>query len=226
VQKSIMKPILGIILVLLIVAVHYLRKADYIPSSEMIFDFLRTHSILAPFLFIALYSTMPSLFIPTLPLNIGAGFLWGPIYGSIYSIIGSAIGSAMGFLISRYIARDYFENRFDFKPWKWILNAVDKNGWKTVAFTRINPIFPSPVLCYLFGITSIPFLEYLWATVVFIIPASVALAAFGDSVKEFVLVGDAKGIAVGIIISVIALLILFGIRPMVKGFVSNREDVS
>ena len=223
-SRSIVKPILGIILVLLIAAAFYLRREGYIPSSEIIFDFLESHSILAPFLFMLLYSVMPSLFLPTLPLNIGAGFLWGPLWGSIYSVIGSSIGSALSFFISRYIARDYFENRFNFTAWKWILGAVDKNGWKMVAFTRINPIFPSPVLSYLFGITSIPFLEYLWATAVFIIPASVALAAFGSSIKEFVVIGDIRGITLGIAITIIALLVLFGLRPMIRALAPRKED--
>jgi len=222
-KKSIIKPILGIILVLLVIAVFYLRKKDYIPSSEIIFNFLKSHSILAPLLFILLYSIMPSLFMPTLPLNIGAGFLWGPFWGSIYSIIGSTIGSAPGFLISRYIAGDYFKYRFNFKAWNYILDKVDKNSWKVVAFTRITPIFPSTVLSYLFGITAIPFLEYLWATFIFMLPICIAFSVLGSSIREFVLIGNLKGIIAGIIIAIVALFILFGLKPIIKNLLPKNE---
>lgn len=225
-KKIAVKPMLGVILALLIAGAFYLRNEGHIPSSETVFDFLASHTIAAPLVFILLYSIMPSLFLPTLPLNIGAGFLWGAFWGSFYSVIGFAAGSAVAFLISRYIAGDYFRNRFNFKAWKWILRAVDKNGWKTVAFTRVNPIFPSAVLSYLFGITAIRFWEYLWATVVFIIPASIAMAAFGSSIKEFTVIGNLKGIATGITITVVALAVLFGLRPIIKRLAPKREDFS
>ena len=214
-RKNIVRIVIIIIVLLLIVIAFYLRKRGYI-SSEVIFNFFELHSILAPLLFIILYSIMQSLFIPTIPLNIGAGFLWGPFWGAVYTIVGFTIGSTLAFSIARYIGGDYFKNRLNFKAWRWILDKVDKNGWKVVAFTRINPIFPAPILSYLFGVTSIRFFEYIWSTFVFILPPCIALAAFGSSIKEFVFVGSIKGFITGIVIAVVATFILFALKPIVK----------
>ena len=62
----------------LVIGAYLLRRAGYI-SPEQVMGFLQAHSTLAPVLFIALYAVLPSLMLPTLPLAIGAGFLWGPL---------------------------------------------------------------------------------------------------------------------------------------------------
>ena len=198
-----------------ILAAFFLRKAGYI-SAEGIFAFLKDHRLLAPVLFIAIYSILPSLFFPSLPLTIGAGFLWGPLWGVVFSITGATIGCSIAFLISRYLAADYFRNKLNYSGWRWLLKQVDKNGWKVVAFTRINPIFPSTLISYLFGVTSIPFLKYLWSTFVFMFPPCIAFVAFGGSIREFVLVGDLKGIAVSMLIALFAFLLLFLLKPLIK----------
>ena len=48
---------------------------------QTLFEFLNTHPKLAPAAFIAVYVMMTLLLLPTLPLNLGAGFLWGPYWG-------------------------------------------------------------------------------------------------------------------------------------------------
>lgn len=204
---------IGIVMLILILATFYLRKSGYI-SSENIFSFIEKQRGLTPILFVILYSIMPSLFLPTLPLNIGAGFLWGPLWGSVFSIVGATIGSSIAFLIGRYIAGDYFTRRLNFTPWKWLLKRVDKDGWKVVAFTRVNPVFPTTLLNYLFGVTSISFLEYLWSTSVFLLPPTIIFVAFGSSIREFVLIGNLTAIISGILIAVLAMLILFGLKPL------------
>jgi uncharacterized membrane protein YdjX (TVP38/TMEM64 family) len=216
------KVIIGAMMVTLILVAFFLRRTGYI-SPEAIFDFLEKHRTIAPVLFIILYSIMPSLFLPTLPLMIGSGFLWGPFWGLVFSIVGSTSGASLAFLISRYIGKDYFANRLDFPAWGWITKQVDKYGWQTVAFTRINPIFPATILNYLFGVTSIPFLEYLWATFVFMLPPSIAFVAFGSSIREFVLLGNIKGITIGILIAASAIFILFALNRLLKKVLPENE---
>lgn len=212
---------LGLTTAILILAAFFLRRAGYF-SPETILAFLEKHGILAPIFFILIYSILPSLFLPTLPLNIGSGFLWGPFWGVVFSIVGSTLGASLPFLIARYLAGDSVTKRVDSYTWKWLLSQVDKNGWKVVAFTRINPVFPSTLLSYLFGLTSISFVEYLWSTFVFMLPPCIAFVAFGSAIRDFVLVGNIQGIEVGIIIAILALLSLFGLKPIIKKILPEK----
>jgi uncharacterized membrane protein YdjX (TVP38/TMEM64 family) len=214
---------LGIVMLALILAAFYLRKAGYI-SPESVMGFLEEHRTLAPVLFILVYAILPSLLLPTLPMSIGAGFLWGPLWGTVLSVIGATTGFTISFLVSRYIAGDYFRTKFDFVIWKWLMEHVEKSGWKVVAFTRINPIFPATVCSYLFGVTSVRFVDYVWATFVFIIPPCIAITSFGSSLGEFVLTGDMKGIVTGLVIASLALLLMFALRPLAKKLLPEKEE--
>lgn len=117
-RQSTVRLMLGILMIILILTAFYLRKAGYI-SPEGLFRFLEKHRIIAPGLFIIICSIAPSLFLPTFPVTIGAGFLWGPFWGSIFSIIGATIGASIAFLISRYLSGNFFKK----DPITWLGNG-------------------------------------------------------------------------------------------------------
>jgi uncharacterized membrane protein YdjX (TVP38/TMEM64 family)/Fe-S oxidoreductase len=205
----------GLIVIFLIFLTAHLRKEGYI-STDGILQFLQKHKVAAPLFFILIYSIGPSLFIPSLPLTIGAGFLWGHFWGVIFSITGATTGASVAFLVSRYLVANTIKERFGYDKWKWLKEKVDRHGWKAVAFARLLPVLPFPVLNYLFGVTPIPFLHYLWSTFVFMLPACIAYVAFGSSMGELMLKGNIKGLIIGIIVASVALLLPFALKPLVK----------
>jgi uncharacterized membrane protein YdjX (TVP38/TMEM64 family)/Fe-S oxidoreductase len=217
------KILVGLLVILLIVLTTYLRGKGYI-STDAVLNFIQQYKVAAPMLFIFFYSIAPSLFIPSLPLTLGAGFLWGPLWGVIFSITGATSGAAVAFLISRYLMADTIKRRFGYDKWKWLREKVERHGWKAVAFARLLPVLPFPVLNYMFGVTPIPFVHYLWASFVFMLPACIAYVAFGSSMGEMILKGNLNGLVIGIIIASIAMLLPFALKPLVKKVSSPKDD--
>ena len=217
------KIVLGLLVILLIVLTTYLRRKGYI-STDAILSFIQKYKVAAPLLFIFIYAIGPSLFIPSLPLTLGAGFLWGPFWGVVFSITGATVGSSVAFLISRYLMADTIKRRFGYDKWTWLEERVEKHGWKAVAFARLLPVLPFPVLNYMFGVTPIPFLHYLWATFIFMLPACIAYVAFGSSMGELILKGNLEGLVIGIIVASIAMLLPFVLKPLVKKVSSPKDD--
>lgn len=217
------KIMLGLLVIFLIVLTTYLRKEGYI-STGAILDFIQQYKVAAPLLFILFYATGPSLFIPSLPLTLGAGFLWGPFWGVVFSITGATSGASVAFLISRYLMADTIKRRFGYDKWKWLKEKVERHGWKAVAFARLLPVLPFPVLNYMFGVTPIPFIHYLWASFVFMLPACIAYVAFGSSMGELILKGSLKGLVIGIIVASVAMLLPFILRPLVKKVSSSKDN--
>jgi uncharacterized membrane protein YdjX (TVP38/TMEM64 family) len=215
--------ILGITVIVAIIIATYLRKSGYI-SPESLLEFIKQYKILSPALFILIYAIGPSIFIPSLPLTLGAGFLWGPFWGVVFSITGATLGASIPFLLARYIFGNTIRERFGYARWEWLKEKVDYHGWKAVAFTRIVPIFPYPILNYLFGITPIPFLHYLWSTFVFMLPACIAYVAFGSSTGELILKGNIKGVIFGIVIATIAMLLPFVFKPFIKKVFPEKSE--
>lgn len=216
------KLLLGTTVILLIFITTYLRREGYI-STEGILNLIKKYKVIAPLLFILIYAIGPSLFIPSLPLTLGAGFLWGPFWGVIFSITGATTGSSIAFLISRYVMADTIKRRFGYEKWQWLKEKVEKHGWKAVAFARLLPVLPFPVLNYMFGVTPISFLHYLWATFVFMLPACIAYVAFGSSMGELILKGNIKGLIIGILIASVAFLLPFALKPLVRKVSSQKN---
>lgn len=217
------KLFLFLLLFMAIIIVTSLRQKGYI-SAERLFEFIKTHKVLAPALFILFYSIGPSLFIPSLPLTIGAGFLWGPVWGVIFSITGATIGAFIPFLLSRYFFGDFIKERFGYSRWLWLKEKVERHGWKAVAFARLLPVLPFPVLNYLFGITPIRAIHYLWSTFLFMLPACIAYVVFGSSMEELIFKGNIKGLITGILVVSLIMLLPFIIKPLFKKFGFQNGD--
>ena len=144
----------ALLLTCMIVAVIFLNHNGLL-SPETIFRYLKEHQIIAPFIFISIYVILTITMLPTLPFNLGAGFLWGAWIGMAYSVIAASIGAILAFLISRHLLSDSLNKRFNHKIWLWLQNEIEKKDWKIVAFTRINPIFPFGLTNYFYYSTII-----------------------------------------------------------------------
>ena len=175
--------IYGLILIIAVAAVIYLNHQGVF-SVKLAIAYLQEHEVAAPFIFIALYVVMVVCLLPTLPLNLGAGFLWGTLWGTSYSAVGASVGALACFLISRYLIRDFLNDKFTHSAWVWMQKEVKEKDWKLVAFTRSNPIFPFGLTNYFFGVTKIPLSRYLFGTTVFTIPLSLIVSAIGASMHD------------------------------------------
>jgi uncharacterized membrane protein YdjX (TVP38/TMEM64 family) len=137
---------------------------------------------------------MSILLLPTLPLNILAGVLWGALLGGIYSLVAVSISATIAFILTRYLVHEYIQKYFTHKYWKWIMNNTNKSGWKIVAFTRVNPIFPTSLLNYFYGLTSIKYSHYILASVIFLLPLILAFSYLGSSIGNAVVNDEVNNI--------------------------------
>lgn len=202
---------LGITLAMGTAAVYVLQHHGYV-TPENIMSLLRAHPFLAPIVFLAIYVLSVMCFIPTLPLNLGAGLIWGPYWGGLLTVLGATAGAVGAFLAARYLAADYLNAWFSNRIWSWLRGEVLKKGWKMVVFVRINPIFPFGPASYLFGLTSINFRHYLLTTMLSVVPLSVTFAAVGHSLGSIVLEGDAGALFTDILVVSLAATTLAFLR--------------
>ena len=110
--------------------------------------------VMAPLLFIGIYAISTVLFLPGAVLTIAGGVLFGPIWGTFYSLTGATIGAAVAFLIARYLASDLVSRKIG-GTLKQLVEGVEAEGWRFVAFVRLVPLFPFNLLNYTLGLTRI-----------------------------------------------------------------------
>jgi uncharacterized membrane protein YdjX (TVP38/TMEM64 family) len=189
-------------LLAVVTAGWYLRKHDILDPS-IVFGLLERHPVLGPATFVGLYSVGVLTALPTIPFNLAAGFLWGPLTGGVLSALGTTLGSIGAFLMTRSFFGCPLAERFDNKLIAEIQDEFKAKGWKIVAFMRLNPVFPTGPLNYILSLTSIGTLTYIWATFAFLLPPGILVAYIGHSLGSFVVTGDVAS-ALKMILSVSA----------------------
>ncbi len=189
-----------------IIAVRATGATRYL-EQDALRNLIQGYGILAPLLYMLVYTVAPALFLPGLPITIVGGLLFGPFWGVVYTITSSTAGACLAFLVSRYLARDWIEGKLRSPRWKRLDGEVERHGWKVVAFTRLIPLFPFNLLNYAFGLTRVKFVHYALATFVCMLPACVAFIVFSSSLLEVIRGRISLTFVVGLALVVLVMLI-------------------
>jgi uncharacterized membrane protein YdjX (TVP38/TMEM64 family) len=170
-----------------------------------------------PAAFIAIYVGAALAFLPGSAMTIAGGALFGPVLGTVYSLTGATIGATAAFLVARHLAGDAVRKaaggRLDA-----LLQGVEDEGWRFVAFTRLVPLIPFNLLNYTLGLTRIRLLPYVLATAICMIPGAAAFTWLGHAGKQAA-GGDAAAIRTGLI----ALALLAAVVFVVPHVVAKRR---
>lgn len=180
------------------VAVLYRDRFDAAALEAWVND----AGLLAPILFMLIYALVTVLFLPGSVMTLAGGALFGPVLGTLYNLSGATLGAVLAFLISRYLASDWIAEKAGGRV-KQLINGVEGEGWRFVAFVRLVPLFPFNLLNYALGLTRIQFLHYLIATFIFMLPGAIAYTYIGYAGREAVGGGD------GLIQKILIALALF-----------------
>jgi len=81
-----------------------------------------------------------------------AGALFGLIPGVLLTSFASSIGSTLCFLMSRFVLRNYVENKYR-KYVEKVNSGIIKDGMFYLFFLRLSPIFPFFIINLIFGLT-------------------------------------------------------------------------
>lgn len=218
-----LRKLLSIILVIfLALSGLFIRSSGVVDLQEIVL-LLKTNP-LAPILFVVLYTICVLLIIPTLPLNLVAGMLWGTWYGGLLTTLGAGLGAILAFSIIHHDFGRFLvhQKKFDSDLVKWLTNEVNNNGWKLVAFIRLNPVFPTGPVNYILGFMPISFTTYSIATFVFLFPASVFFAGVGNELGSFAIAGEVMDLLRTIIAISLAITIAVILKISGKYYLQKR----
>ncbi len=161
-----------------------------------------------PALFMCAYIVATVLSLPGALLTLAGGALFGPVWGTLYSLTGATIGATASFAIARYAASDWVRRRAG----SWVLSLIDgveKEGWRFVAFVRLVPFLPFNLLNYALGLTRIRVAHYALASYVFMLPGALAYTYLGYAGREAIAGADGtlqKGLAALALLAAVAFL--------------------
>jgi uncharacterized membrane protein YdjX (TVP38/TMEM64 family) len=180
------KILIAISLLAILVAVYFVlansNLIELFSDMELLAVKARNLGIFGPLLLIALM-ILAVVFnpLPSAPVALAAGAVYGHTYGTIYIVIGAEIGAIAAFVIARiagyelaskYLGSNLSLGRFGSQS---ALTAI-------VFVSRLIPFMSFDLVSYAAGLTPIMFWRFAIATLLGLIPISFALAHLGGEI--------------------------------------------
>jgi uncharacterized membrane protein YdjX (TVP38/TMEM64 family)/rhodanese-related sulfurtransferase len=159
----------------------------------------------APVAHLVLFAVGTVLFLPGAVFGLAGGVLFGPLWGTVLNLVGATLGATAAFLVGRYLAGDWVRRRAG-PGLERLVAGVDAEGWRFVAFVRLVPLFPFNISNYALGLTRISLTHYVLASLVCMLPGTLAFTWLGHAGRE-----AAAGNATAIRYAIIALALLAAI---------------
>jgi uncharacterized membrane protein YdjX (TVP38/TMEM64 family) len=178
-----------IVSTVLLLLLSYLL-ADYFGLTGLITDLdsmvaeIRRLGVVGPFLVIALMA-LAVVFnpLPSAPVALASGAVYGHSWGTIYIIIGATLGAVIAFLIARISGYQAVRKLL---PANWFLNRGSTQSalMFSIFISRLIPFLSFDLISYAAGLTPISLWRYFLATLFGLMPASFLLAHFGGEMRQ------------------------------------------
>jgi uncharacterized membrane protein YdjX (TVP38/TMEM64 family)/rhodanese-related sulfurtransferase len=185
-NKTVLRWLLGLMLVIAVGTAIALRDRF---DAAALQAWVEGAGTAGPLLFMAVYALVTVLFLPGSVITLAGGVLFGPVWGTVYNLTGATIGAALAFLIARYLAAGWVTQRTGGRM-KQLVDGVEQEGWRFVAFVRLVPLFPFNLLNYALGLTRIRFWHYVLASYIFMLPGAIAYTWLGYAGREALAGGE------------------------------------
>jgi len=176
-------------------------------SATALQSWMQDAGVAAPLVFMMLYAAATVLFLPGSFLTITGGALFGPVWGTFYSLTGATLGATLAFLVARYLASDWVARKAGGRL-KQLIEGVETESWRFIAFVRLVPLFPFNLLNYALGLTRIKLSHFIVTSYICMLPGAIAFTYLGYAGREAA-AGSAGSIQKGLLALGLLALIVF-----------------
>jgi uncharacterized membrane protein YdjX (TVP38/TMEM64 family) len=159
---------------------HYLTVDALRAHESRLRLFAADHAVLAPLIFIAVYTAVVALSLPGAALmTIAGGFIFRLWPGTLFNIIGATLGAVILFVLARFVVSDAVRTRAG--PFLARMAAgFERNAFSYLLFLRLVPLFPFWAVNLAAALLGVALRPFALATLVGIIPGSLAYTSIGD----------------------------------------------
>jgi uncharacterized membrane protein YdjX (TVP38/TMEM64 family)/rhodanese-related sulfurtransferase len=186
-----------VLALLLVATIAWVAVHRELINLETLDSWLASLGSWAPIGYVIIFALATVAFAPGAIFALAGGALFGPVWGSLWNLLGGTFGATLAFLVSRYIVGDLVRHKAA-GLLKRLIDGVDAEGWRFVAFVRLVPLFPFNLSNYVLGLMRIPLHHFVIATLVCMVPGTVAYTWLGHAGRG-ALTGEADAVRYGLL---------------------------
>ena len=212
--------LLAVILLSLILSFTELKTLFTLESIQENYNTIRNfylnNKLSVMFLFSLIYIISAALALPfALMLTILSGAIFGLTLGIIIASFSSTIGATICFLISRYIAKDFIQNKYKKQLLKFN-EGFKKEGAFYLFAIRLTPIFPFFIVNIVMGLLQITTIKFYFISQIAMLPATLLYVYAGVQISTLKSISDITSP------ELLILLFLIGIFPILSKKLIDR----
>lgn len=168
-----------------IIAVYFLSRFNL----EHLQTQLQQMGILAPILYIFVYTVATILILPSTALNLLGGAFFGVFWGTLWTSIAAITAAIVAFTFTRTVGRKWVKNKLAGR-WQVLDAEIHQGGLFYLFAIRLLPIIPYGLVNFTSGLTSISFKDYLIGTTLGTVPGLLPFVMLGSSGLKAVKTGE------------------------------------
>jgi uncharacterized membrane protein YdjX (TVP38/TMEM64 family) len=187
---------------------QYFNLAFLKARQAEINSFYLSNPLQTTLIFFATYVLFTGLSLPAASiLTLAGGAIFGVLIGTILVSFASVMGATLAFLASRFLFRDFIQNRFADKL-ALINQGIEKDGAFYLFTLRLVPVFPFFIINLVMGLTPIKTITFALVSQIGMLAATIVYVNAGTQLAKIETAGD--------ILSpqLIASFVLLGIFPL------------
>lgn len=147
---------------------------------------------LGPVYFFIVYVALECLAVPATPLTLSAGYLFGLPGGCAMAVLAGVTAAAIAFTASRAFFRpQILKMAKENETFQKINKAVEREGFKIILLLRLSPLLPFSLSNYVFALSSVPFQDFLLATIIGMTPNTCGIVYFASTARALATEGGA-----------------------------------
>ena len=188
---------------------RYLNLDFFKVQQHAIVAYYEAHPLVVALAYFLIYVAVTGLSLPGAAImTLAGGAVFGLLWGTLIVSFASSIGATLAFLASRFVFRDWVQQRFG-RQLRPINAGVDKEGGFYLFTLRLVPAFPFFVINLLMGLTPIRAWTFYWVSQVGMVAGTVVFVNAGTQLAKL---DSLRGIlSPGLILS----LSLLGVFPLI-----------
>ena len=164
-------------------ALAWAGSATGLESREQVVAWAESSGPLAPLLVMgAMIVAVVIGPIPTVPISIASGVLFGPLLGFVYAAVGATVGALIAFQLARGLARPlvarYLRGHIALCP-----ECSDRLLFWVVLCSRLIPVVSFALVSYGAGLTAMTARAYVVATLIGMTPMTLVYVVVGVSFR-------------------------------------------
>ncbi|MEL6909208.1 MAG: TVP38/TMEM64 family protein [Cyanobacteria bacterium J06598_4] len=136
---------------------------------------------LAPLIYIVFYTVATLLILPSTPLNLTGGAIFGVWWGTLWTTIAALVAAVVAFVFTRTVGKKAFSQKLAGR-WQAMDAEIRQGGLFYLFAIRLLPIIPYGIVNFGAGLTSIKFKDYLIATLFGTLPGVLPFVMLGAGI--------------------------------------------